>query len=157
MSSINVSNAFREKHTVFTVKDTDGAQLQSIVLEELPEWFVLFAQKNAEYGENAQVLGDKGQFADMWRKMGKLKTALWDGHEDRLVSEGVDEILRDLIGHCFLTLQMRSSDRAAAELAEANRSFSAADFAQPGAGILNCGDQTGESDIQPDTFNTFLD
>jgi len=89
----------------------NGKQLRDIVMKHLPEWAELFFRKNAEYGENASVLGDRGQFADMWRKMGKLKTAMWDGHEDKLVSEGVDEILMDLIGHCFLTLQIREEER----------------------------------------------
>ncbi len=86
-------------------------ELRNILAEELPEFLELFIRKNAEYGENAQTLGPKGQFADLWRKVGKLKTGLWDGHEERLTSEGVDEILRDLIGHCLLTLQLRSRER----------------------------------------------
>src|SRR3546814_4262870 len=36
--------------------------------------------------------------------MGKLKSALWDDKE--LKFEGADEIMMDLIGHLFLTLQM---------------------------------------------------
>jgi hypothetical protein len=51
----------------------------------------------------------KGQFADIWRKIGKLKTALWDGRPDQLVSEDVDEVIRDLIGHCFITLNLLST------------------------------------------------
>ena len=42
----------------------------------------------------------------------KLRTGMWDGDEHLLTSESVDEILLDMIGHCFLTLRMRSRDRA---------------------------------------------
>ncbi len=96
----------RQIRIILDGNETD--ELRQILWEHLPEFLDLFIRKNSEYGENAQVLGPAGQFADMWRKMGKLKTALWDGQEEKLVSEGVDEILRDLIGHCFLTLQQRS-------------------------------------------------
>src|SRR3546814_15738351 len=70
----------------------------------MPEWLRLFSEKNREYGDNAKVLGLKGQFSDMWRKLGKLKSALWDDKE--LKFEGADEIMMDPLGHLFLTLQM---------------------------------------------------
>jgi hypothetical protein len=100
-----------EKAVVVALQGVESAELTDIVLEELPRFLKLFFAKNREYGENAQTLGSKGQFADIWRKIGKLKVGLWDGHEERLTSEGVDEILRDLIGHCFLTLRIRSQER----------------------------------------------
>ena len=75
----------------------------------------LFIKKNAEYGSGEQssgtYLGARGQFADIWRKIGKLKIGLWDGNEAQLTTESVDEILRDMIGHCFLALQLRALDR----------------------------------------------
>lgn len=87
-------------------------QFREIMLQHLPAFVRLFAEKNAEYGAGQQAsgtaLGVKGQFADIWRKIGKLKTALWDDNEAALTSEGVDEILLDLIGHAFLTLWMRA-------------------------------------------------
>lgn len=54
--------------------------------------------------ENADVLGERGQYAELWRKMAKLKKALWDGQP--LVGEQPREILLDLIGHCFLAIDM---------------------------------------------------
>lgn len=93
------------------VQPNDSAQLRNILLQHLPEMLRLFIKKNGEYGagdaSSGTALGQKGQFADIWRKIGKLKTAIWDGNEHKLVSEGVNEILMDLIGHCFLTLHMR--------------------------------------------------
>lgn len=59
---------------------------------------------DAEGIEPADVLGLKGQFADIWRKIWKLKKALWDGKE--LTGEQPREILLDLIGHCFLAIDM---------------------------------------------------
>ena len=69
------------------------------------EFVELFEQKNKDYGDdNANILGPKGQFADIWRKIGKLKRAMWDGQS--LTGEQPEEILMDLIGHCFLTIDM---------------------------------------------------
>lgn len=98
---------------VVELQGNETDELRDILLKELPEFLALFISKNQEYGENAQTLGARGQFADIWRKIAKLKTGLWDGNEDRLKSEGVDEILRDLIGHCFLTLRIRQAERDA--------------------------------------------
>lgn len=101
---------------VVTASSEDSDELLEILMDHLPEFLELFIRKNSEYGENAQTLGAKGQFADIWRKIGKLKTGLWDDKEHLLTSESVDEILLDLIGHCFLTLRMRG--RAVTEKAE---------------------------------------
>jgi len=54
--------------------------------------------------ENADVLGARGQYAELWRKMAKLKKSLWDG--EALVGEQPREILLDFIGHCFLAIDM---------------------------------------------------
>jgi hypothetical protein len=38
-----------------------------------------FAHKSLDYGDGAQTLGIRGQFADINRKVLKLKRAMWDG------------------------------------------------------------------------------
>ena len=108
MTSIMAENIDSSNGTLRV--DLDGSEtqeLRDIILVHIPEFLDLFVRKNKEYGENAQTLGPRGQFSDMYRKMIKLKTAMWDGEEEKLTSEGVDEILMDLIGHCLLTLRMR--------------------------------------------------
>lgn len=86
----------------------DPSQVRELIEHDLPRFLDLFLTRSREYGDdNKFVLGSRGQFADMWRKFGKLKTGIWEGKEAQLTSEGVDEILVDLIGHCFLTLQCR--------------------------------------------------
>lgn len=80
-------------------------QVKDIIDEHMPVWLDLFQMKSREYGEAAFELGAKAQFVDMNRKFVKLKAALWE--EKELTTEGIDEILLDLIGHCFLTLEMR--------------------------------------------------
>lgn len=89
----------------------ETGELHDILTVHLREFLDLFIRKNKEYGENAQTLGPRGQFSDMYRKMIKLRTGMWDGDEHLLTSESVDEILLDMIGHCFLTLRMRARDR----------------------------------------------
>ena len=90
---------------------SETGELHDILTVHLKDFLDLFIRKNKEYGENAQTLGPRGQFSDMYRKMIKLRTGMWDGDEHLLTSESVDEILLDMIGHCFLTLRMRESAR----------------------------------------------
>lgn len=47
------------------------------------------------------LLGIKGQWADIWRKVWKLHKALWDGVE--LKGEQPIEIIDDMIAHLLLT------------------------------------------------------
>lgn len=79
------------------------------------EWTALFLLKNRDYNskpmpgfpegfENADVLGVPGQFGEIWRKIWKLKKGMWDKEE--LTGEPVREVLMDLIGHCFLAIDM---------------------------------------------------
>jgi hypothetical protein len=77
----------------------------------VPEFIKHQEQKAADYNEslvpgveNADVLGERGQYAELWRKMAKLKKALWDGKP--LNGEQPREILLDFIGHCFLAIDM---------------------------------------------------
>ncbi len=74
----------------------------NIVENLVEEWVQQFISKSNDYGETANHLGAAGQYADMHRKMGKLKRALWEG--ETLTGEQPREILLDLIGHCFLTI-----------------------------------------------------
>lgn len=86
------------------IEDDDSLELRNIAAMLTPEFLRLFAQKNKDYGNNAQELGLRGQFADIWRKIAKLKKSMWDGEE--LLFEGTDEVIMDLIGHLFLSLNM---------------------------------------------------
>jgi len=116
--SVSQSNMYtgEEMHISLTTEPGDSPELVTIVSEHLPAWLELFSSKNSEYGSGAAFeLGARGQFSDMYRKMIKLKRAMWDADESVLKTEGVDEIINDLIGHCFLTLEMRRRDRAAAD------------------------------------------
>lgn len=92
----------------------DSQAFQRIVCGHLAEWVAKFRAKNRDYSgagaEPHQVLGVQGQFADIWRKIWKLKKALWDGQE--LAQEQPEEILHDLIGHCFLTLDLLREEKA---------------------------------------------
>lgn len=73
----------------------------------------LFVRRNREYGDTANILGPKGQFADIHRKVAKLKNILWDENvAPQDVTESPEEIMMDLIGHCLLGIQMmRESPR----------------------------------------------
>lgn len=82
-----------------------GPQARYIITKLGPEWTERFIEANRHYGGgNADSLGVRGQFADIWRKIGPLKRALWEGEE--LTREQPREILMDLIGHCMLTIAM---------------------------------------------------
>lgn len=77
------------------------AILREIVGPVIQRW----AMKNVEYGDTANTLGSKGQFADINRKFGKLKRLMWDQSvPEWAISEGVEEVLQDLIGHAVLSI-----------------------------------------------------
>lgn len=97
---------------------------QRITVRLVQEWIEQFLEKNKDYTseplpgfsegfENADVLGIAGQFAEIWRKIWKLKKAMWDDQE--LIGEQPREVLMDMIGHCFLAIDMidRAADAAA--------------------------------------------
>jgi hypothetical protein len=68
----------------------------------LVDWCMQFIKKQMDYGDSANDLGMEGQYAELHRKIGKLRRAMWEGKP--LVNEGLEEVLMDLIGHCFLSL-----------------------------------------------------
>jgi len=85
-------------------------QMHRILTERLPKVLVLFMMKNADYEFSGDHLGSKGQYAELWRKVGKLKKSMWDGHA--LLGEQSDEILADLIGHCLLAIDFLAQEGA---------------------------------------------
>lgn len=81
--------------------------VDKILEEHLPTVVALFRTKARDYSERdgvmaADLLGSAGQFAEIWRKIPKLKKGMWD--KNKLENETVPEILRDIIGHCLLAL-----------------------------------------------------
>ena len=72
------------------------------VIDIAAEALELFLEKNKGYGNTAYALGARGQYADMNRKMGKLKHTLWDGNEP--VGEDIETMLMDMVGHTLLTI-----------------------------------------------------
>jgi len=82
-----------------------GSQARRVIFNLIPKFAVSFVEASQHYGpDNANVLGPAGQFSDIWRKIGPLRRALWDGAE--LEREQPDEICFDLIGHLLLTIDM---------------------------------------------------
>lgn len=103
-------------HSVYPIPDADwealGSRALDILQEFVPEFAGRFAAKSLHYGDaSPDGLGPAGQFSDIWRKIVPLRRALWEGKE--LTQESPEEILFDLIGHCFLTIGMlrREVDR----------------------------------------------
>src|SRR5215471_12990486 len=84
------------------LQETD---LGYILLHLIPEISRRMKASSEHYGAgNHRALGPAGQFSDIWRKIGPLKRALWEGKE--LPRESPREICMDLIGHCLLTVAM---------------------------------------------------
>jgi hypothetical protein len=80
-------------------------QARRIVESILPRVMELYLNKSKDYDGNVMALlklGPKASFVDLWRKIGKLKGALWD--EKPMVGEQADEILADCVGHILITL-----------------------------------------------------
>jgi hypothetical protein len=75
----------------------------------LPEFLERFFAKNADYGDQHRTgLGTAAEFVGIHRKVEKLKTALWDGQE--MNGEGPREMLFDLIGQCFIILDLMAQE-----------------------------------------------
>lgn len=100
---------------IAAVQHREITDVDYIVNMLLPELGKKMRADGEEYGfTNHQVLGPRGQFADIWRKIGKLRRALWDGQT--LKREQPREVLLDLIGHCLLTITMIDSEAPEAEI-----------------------------------------
>lgn len=87
------------------VENIPNEQARRVLIDVLPGLIELYLKKSKDYGGDVGAmigLGPKAHFVDMWRKMGKLKRALWDGVE--LEGEKPEEIMRDLVGHIFIIL-----------------------------------------------------
>lgn len=73
----------------------------------LEGWWTEFAEAYIEYGPGAaDETGLAGQWADLHRKVRKLKRLMWEGEEGYLSRESEEEILRDIISHAFLAMEM---------------------------------------------------
>jgi hypothetical protein len=77
------------------------SHIHDVLIPELEEKLEGDAE---QYGDTYKELGLRGQYADIHRKVGPLKRALWDGIS--LPKEGPREICLDLIGHCLLTIAL---------------------------------------------------
>jgi hypothetical protein len=76
-----------------------------VVGEHAPVAIEHFINRNAEYGDDpAFNLGSRGQYADISRKVQKLKRLLWDGVEEKPGQESKRTIVKELIGHLLMTL-----------------------------------------------------
>lgn len=91
-------------HVWVMPEDEDRGPYDTIFNEYVPEVIDFFRRKSEHYrsAEGFMTLGAKGQFADINRKFWPLKQAIWEGRP--LTGEQPDEIIKDLIGHCFLML-----------------------------------------------------
>lgn len=89
--------------------DEEKVERVSNIMDEAQ---TLYKRKAAGYkgveGDTADILGAKGQFADINRKFWRLKAMLWDEvvpmYPDAGAGESVEEILMDFIGHAALTI-----------------------------------------------------
>lgn len=82
-----------------------GPNARAIFEEVVPDVLLRFADASVHYGDaNPSELGIRGQFADIWRKIGPLRRAMWYG--ETLTREQPREILMDLIGHCLLAIRL---------------------------------------------------
>jgi hypothetical protein len=82
-----------------------------IVSKLLPEIATMLLEKARDYDAgstyNHRVLGLPGQFADIWRKVAKLKKGMWEGQD--LAGEPLRVVLQDMIGHCLLAIELIDS------------------------------------------------
>lgn len=86
------------------IKLTGDSPVDELIQRYLPDMIELFRSKARDYESEgtfaADMLGSRGQFAELWRKIGKLKRCMWDGKP--MAHEQPAEILADLFGHIML-------------------------------------------------------
>lgn len=83
--------------------DPDLGNLEGIHAEAWGRFIAAYA----EYGNGAAAeTGLAGQWADLHRKVRKLRRAFWEGEESYLTRESEKDILHDLIGHCLLAIDL---------------------------------------------------
>ena len=98
----------------------EESPVDSLLIEHLPHVVQMFRNKARDYGSDnhftADALGARGQFAEIWRKVGKLKRCMWDGKSMKY--EQSDEILSDLFGHIMLAMDYVKTDAVAKKYEE---------------------------------------
>lgn len=104
-----------EKETLKLTIEFDGGEspVDDILMWHLPAMIQMFRSKARDYASDdmfftADFLGSRGQFAELWRKVGKLKRCMWDDKD--MQHEQVDEILSDLFGHVMLAMDYVTAD-----------------------------------------------
>lgn len=60
--------------------------------------------KRQDYRDAFVVLGSRGQFSEIWRKVYKLKNAIWDGYE--LKGESPEQVAEEIIPHCLMLVYL---------------------------------------------------
>jgi hypothetical protein len=83
----------------------DSPASQDIYLRLLPEWAERFALGQEKY-QDVEHLGPKGVFPDVNRKVGRLRSDIWEGRTPPEGAEPTREVILDLIGHLFLMLHL---------------------------------------------------
>ena len=87
-------------------KEGMSQRAADLLRAHLPDMVGMFIEKSFDYESGdgvftADHLGAQGQYADMWRKFGKLYKGLWRG--EPLRGEKITEILYDFFGHILLS------------------------------------------------------
>ena len=79
-------------------------QATDIMGRVLPEFILMFLEKNRKYAKVGNALGSRGVFPDIHRKVMLLKDRIWDGSD--AVGEPTREVAMDLLGHLLLMIHM---------------------------------------------------
>jgi len=78
--------------------DMDEAwkEMETILETAVNDW----KYKRPNYGDAFLELGAKGQFSEIWRKVKKLQTEVWEGQP--LVGETATQVAMEIIPHCLM-------------------------------------------------------
>jgi len=75
-------------------------EMEKILETVVTDWKL----RRQDYRDAFMALGSKGQFSEIWRKVYKLKNAIWDGYE--LKGESPDQIAQEIIPHCLMLVYL---------------------------------------------------
>lgn len=118
----DVGDVARFKLTLKTVVNSDLADSiwwQAMNEEMLADYLkftlnnlLLMIKKRHDYGTlNVTSLGVKGVFVRLWDKLWRLKNLLWEGTENAVKDETIDDTVRDLANYAFIMHRVKKRGR----------------------------------------------
>lgn len=97
---------FNGEGTLFVADGKSGnVELEEVLIDVFEEYFELWQKKQASYGSgNIAAFGELGCLIRGYDKIQRLRKALYDGQENTLEDEKLEDTWLDLLGYAAMGL-----------------------------------------------------